>query len=306
MAVVVWALGVLCGLAWAGRGEELGPEVMAQMAQPCYGVHPHVFSSVQSVRRALKQHGQPGPTAALTSVVTELLAALDDYEARRARAKTTRPFYVLEGMDGVGKSTATRGLAAAGIRSVATPTMPWAQHRALFDAQAEPLRRAFYFATNYLAVADETLMEDDDPGLKSDVVVLERLVGSTVAYATAATAGARGPAMLPRPEAPEWRWPADLPRPAGFIWLTVDPQVQLARLQDRAAALTPGETSTNADEEAKLLDAADPYQATLQEAYARFWAANSNLPRLDLDTGTLSPDQIQSQVAAFCRHPPSS
>jgi thymidylate kinase len=154
-------------------------------------------------------------------------------EGSLCRAATT-PFVVVEGLDGVGKSTVSTALAAASPRRhrVKTPAPSWADIRARFDAQGEEARRPFYAVANYCAFAD--LPED------TTLLVLDRFVASTLAYGSATRRDSGSPPC----------WPVDLPRPQLTLILSVYDD------EDRTARLTARDGPNGQPEEARL--ARDP------------------------------------------------
>lgn len=134
----------------------------------------------------------------------------------------------VEGLDGSGKSTLVRELAAElGGRAAETPPERMQSARDAFDQVGGSAARAYYMVSNY-AFAREALTAG---GLH----VVDRWYGSTVAY----TVGRDGRAVESM-EASTFRWPRDLPRPAIVLLLEVSEAVRVRRVAERG-----GQPTTN-------------------------------------------------------------
>ena len=164
---------------------------------------------------------------------------------------------VLEGLDGVGKSTVA-ALLAAQLDAVAlrTPPAVLEPFRARFTAGApdSSVRRTYYDLGNCLAGAEMAAAR-----AAGRHAVCDRYHASTVAYVLGQRAGSD--AELPPLGDAAYAWPADLPRPSHMVLLTLPEPERLAR---RAARTSVGETL----EEAVLRQRA-AVGARINEAYRR-------------------------------------
>lgn len=162
---------------------------------------------------------------------------------------------VLEGLDGVGKSTVAR-LLAAQLHAVALRTPPAALEpfRARFTTGAPDslVRRTFYDIGNALAGAEMQAAR-----AAGRAVVCDRYHASTVAYVL----GQRSDDELPPPGDAAYAWPAELPRASHMVLLTLPEPERVAR---RAGRTSVGETP----EEAVLRQRA-AVGARINEAYRR-------------------------------------
>mmetsp|Transcript_37514 Transcript_37514/g.115859 ORF Transcript_37514/g.115859 Transcript_37514/m.115859 type:complete len:321 (-) Transcript_37514:125-1087(-) len=136
------------------------------------------------------------------------------------------PVVLVEGLDGVGKTTVTTALAEKlGGVLIRTPDPALDQVRGRFRVAEEVIARAFYCGANYLA-ADaiaKAVLEEGKP------VVIDRWWTSTAAFAIA-----QNP-QLPTAEAAAkvGAWPNDLPKYDLGVILTVDEEVRLKRMAKR-------------------------------------------------------------------------
>lgn len=125
---------------------------------------------------------------------------------------------VLEGLDGVGKSTAARLLAsqlkAVQLRTPPTSLLPC---RPYFDSRPE-LRAGYYETGNFIAAA-----EMSNALASSRSAVCDRFFASTRAYVLA-RAG-----ELPPPGDAAYDWPAELPRPTHCVQLVLPEPLRIAR-----------------------------------------------------------------------------
>jgi thymidylate kinase len=159
---------------------------------------------------------------------------------------------VLEGLDGVGKSTAAAGLARRlGARLLHTPPSELSSFRAYFDAAAEPgMKRGYYMVGNFLAA--EAMAKAAREGAH---VVCDRFFASTRAYALAKEA------PLPAAGDAAYAWPPELLRPHYMLQLVLPEAQRLAR---RAARTGTPETG----EEAQLRTDTD-FALRVRDAYGR-------------------------------------
>lgn len=140
---------------------------------------------------------------------------------------------VLEGLDGVGKSTVVEQLAIClHARCLQTPPGIIKDFRGYFDSQDVPTRNAYYMIGNFLA-GNEFLKIVDE----GESVVVDRYYASTIAY----RAGKNLPdAELPPVDDPVYNWPKELPKPDYMFLLTLPEKDRLIR---RASRLTVEETA---------------------------------------------------------------
>jgi thymidylate kinase len=139
---------------------------------------------------------------------------------------------VVEGLDGVGKSTLVEALAAR-LHAVAMSSPPASMRgfRPHFDGLDGAERRAFYSVANFVAGADM------ERGVQAGrTVVMDRYFATTVAYQLA-----QSEAPLPPPGNVAYAWPALLPRPMHMVLLTLPEPDRLARRAARTAVAETGE-----------------------------------------------------------------
>ena len=160
---------------------------------------------------------------------------------------------VLEGLDGVGKSTAAAGLAARlGARLLQTPPPALRAFRGYFDAAAEPgIKRGFYMVGNFLAA--EAMAGALAAGAP---VVCDRYFASTRAYALA-----KEQPLLPAAGDAAYAWPAELLRPRHMLQLVLPEERRLAR---RAARMDTPETR-----EEEQLRTDTEFALRVRDAYGR-------------------------------------
>lgn len=144
---------------------------------------------------------------------------------------------VLEGLDGVGKSTAAAGLAAKlGAHLMVTPPPEITPFRDFFDQRPE-LRPGFYMTGNF--IASRHMAETVAAGRS---VVCDRFYASTISYPL----GKRG--ELPSEGSPEYAWPSELLRPTHMIQLVLPEVDRIARRASRrSVAETPEEAELRED-----------------------------------------------------------
>lgn len=170
-------------------------------------------------------------------------------------------FVVLEGLDGVGKTTAARRLAERlGARLARTPPDALRPFRAEFDRVDGERRKAYYEVGNYVAGHDARAALE-----RGESTVCDRYFCSTHAYIVGRAAGS--PAALPPAGDAAWpAWPAALPRPTHMFALTLPHGARVARLAARAAAAA-GASPETAEE--ALLRASEPTCAAIDAAFLR-------------------------------------
>jgi len=176
---------------------------------------------------------------------------------------------VLEGMDGVGKSSVARRLTnLLGPSAKLYYPLPddMRQSRALFDVMSEVEKRQFYFIGNLAAVAEAD----------AEYCVFDRSFASTVAYQRGTLASHL---QYPLDRPPLLRWPAAL-RPRHYFYLTCDESVRLARLATRPECTT----------EEKLLASSPAMRDEIDWTYRHF----ENIQEIDVSSRT--QDQVAEHI----------
>jgi len=182
------------------------------------------------------------------------------------------PVIVIEGLDGVGKSTLTRKLTEA-IGGVLLGTPPVFELEVLgfarkhFDDQPAVVRRAFYRFGNVVVSEQARALRVDRP------VVIDRYWPSTVAFAVG-----NGESV----EVTQWlgRYPDELLKPDLLILLTADERARLARHQGRG---------TDATMEEQRLERQKPIREKIVEVYLTF-------EPVVVDTSELNPEAVLEAV----------
>lgn len=163
------------------------------------------------------------------------------------------PFVVVvEGLDGSGKTTFAKSLAAAlsspdgSVRAFAVSTPPKSMSgvRDVFDKRGGAVARAFYMVSNYVLLLDvREEMErisaaEPSPSEKetSFVFVVDRWYTSTCAYTIGYKNTTGGEESIDSLDASLFRWPNDLRKPDVVALLQVDDEVRKRRVEKRAAA----------------------------------------------------------------------
>jgi len=158
-----------------------------------------------------------------TPTCDTLLKDLQSVQTFRNKDPTPFPIIVLEGLDGVGKTTVASALAAkVGAVNFRTPPEYLEALRAVFRHLPEPEPRAFYCAANYIAAPHLVQAAKYSP------VILDRWFCSTCAMGYAA--GCTDIASLPKEL---FRWPEDLPPMSVGILLEADEATRHARVSKR-------------------------------------------------------------------------
>jgi len=230
---------------------------------------------VAAVRRA---HPYEEPAIHLTHVVDykTMMPPIPPASASASAAAALVPHFppcsiVVEGLDGVGKSTAARRLAARlGGTYLRTPPDSMRSFRSYFTGDGvatTPLREAYYMVGNFLAGAEmQAELAAGRP------VVVDRYFASTHAYLLGKEA-VLGTAGLPPPGNAAYAWPAELARPTHMVLLTLPEACRVARRASRA-----GEAETG--EEALLRKRPD-IPLHINEAYRRFGCTEVRLAAED-------------------------
>ena len=184
-----------------------------------------------------------------------------------ASSSGLHPLVVVEGLDGVGKTTVTTKLCANMQATLhRTPSPRFEQPgkngadsvRELFRGQPETISRAFYCGANYLAAAEVQAARRDGP------VLMDRWWGSTCSMALAGRAaklGGSGHAceLLPPPGHDVYKWPSDLPTMTLGVVLEVEESIRKMRAKLRG---------DEKEEERQLADREDMRKAAMS-AYER-------------------------------------
>lgn len=139
---------------------------------------------------------------------------------------------VLEGLDGVGKSTIGKALAyRLNGKYLRTPPDSMLAYREYFSPyKSEPLtteelalRKAYYMVGNFMA--GNEMKDTVSQGVS---VVMDRYYASTIAYLYGKTTG-----IIPNPGSIEYNWPNQLPKPKYQFVLTLPHTDRIARRAQR-------------------------------------------------------------------------
>jgi radical S-adenosyl methionine domain-containing protein 2 len=137
----------------------------------------------------------------------------------------------VEGLDGTGKSTTVRALAARlGAAIVCNPPLELAAERVAADAGETMVRRRWYLHANRVAARQANLAR-----ASGQPVVMDRSVASTLAFGAAE----RGE--------PVGEWPRDIPRPDLLAVLVVSDEERKRRIQARVGTRTKEEDRLGRD-----------------------------------------------------------
>jgi thymidylate kinase len=208
---------------------------------------------------------------------------------------------VVEGLDGVGKSTAAAALAQRlGAVLLRTPPDSMRSFRSYFHDPSRPdeagngsaaMRKAYYMVGNFVAGSE---MAGAVRSGRS--AVCDRYFPSTVAYVRGKSgAGEDGRGILdPLPPAgdPAWAWPAELERPAHLLLLTLPEPVRVRRRAGRAGV---AETAEEA-----LLAARPEVAERINEGYRRM-----GCKEVRLEEGDGVEAVVDKMVRAILAAPPA-
>ena len=146
---------------------------------------------------------------------------------------SSKPFFiVLEGLDGVGKTTTVRELAQRlGAIHTRTPPDLMRSFREEFDNSSDEVRRKTYYEVGNFVAGEEARL-----ALKNGKnIVCDRYFCSTHAYIMGRAA--KSVEVLLKKNDPSWpSWPQHLQRPTHMFVLTLPHEVRKARLAARVAA----------------------------------------------------------------------
>jgi thymidylate kinase len=138
-------------------------------------------------------------------------------------------FIVLEGLDGVGKTTTVKQLTERlGARLTRTPPDVMRSFRDEFDSNGSAERRKTYYEVGNFVAGEEARVAIEH----GEKIVCDRYFCSTHAYIMGRAA--KSVEALPTEQDPQWpQWPTLLQRPTHMFVLTLPHEVRLARLADR-------------------------------------------------------------------------
>ncbi|XP_028393221.1 UMP-CMP kinase 2, mitochondrial-like [Dendronephthya gigantea] len=138
------------------------------------------------------------------------------------------PFIVVEGLDGVGKSTLVQNLAKRISAEIFhTPPEIIGNYREAMVKQCQPVCRAFYSLGNYL------IAEDIKDLLTTKPVVLDRYWHSSASYAIALEGKCGSEENIPAKGHTIYQWPRDLLKPSAVIFLDLNESERAQRMNKR-------------------------------------------------------------------------
>jgi len=228
------------------------PELLDAI-RPLHGGHNvyHSRDACVAALRKMEAHGFSWWTSECSAFVDQVEGAEN---VSKNLSSGRAPLLVVEGLDGVGKTTVVNALVQRlDGKLVRTPDPSLEPLRALFRGLDEPLARAFYCGCNYLSAP----LMVDLCSMEQTPVVVDRWWCSTCAMSLAETA--KEPAGLPPHQSSVYAWPSDLPRFDVGALLFVDENVRRLRMNKRADENV---------EEARLA-AHEPLRRAAMQAYTR-------------------------------------
>ena len=154
-------------------------------------------------------------------------------EHRREKQADNRPFVVLEGLDGCGKSTLARGLVQRLEGAVLLETIPALRKAGnRLTPISERARKACFYLNNYALAAQIARLPE------GGLAVCDRYWHSSTAYAIAQDCAFGGEESIPPAHHACYQWPTDLRRPDLVLFLQVDDDVRTNRVVDRGDSYT--------------------------------------------------------------------
>lgn len=210
--------------------------------------------------------------------MTRFLARGGDYDPGEPCEGVRAPLLAVEGLDGSGKSTVVRELAARlGAVVVTSPPSRLRSERAAADSLPASERRAWYWQANGAAMKDAT-----DLVFQGRSVVMDRCFASTAVYGAAEVGAVAALADVRR----------DVPRPNLVVLLSVPEEERQRRLRNRGDARTDEENRLQHDQEfrqrvldgyaalgARPVDATGPVDTIVDSIIAEVDAWRRTAPR---------------------------
>ncbi|CAE7482369.1 Cmpk2 [Symbiodinium natans] len=191
---------------------------------PIYASH----TATLAVLRAVQRMRPAWWSDECETFVASVAASTCGESLAHAPAEARHAVFIVEGLDGVGKTTVTTNLAEklAGAR-ICTPDPSLDRVRKHFQQLEELLMRAFYCGANYLAADQIAAAAATGP------VVVDRWYASTCGMALVNAVAAGALPALPDQGDPVYRWPSDLPPFDVAVVLDVDEDIRAKRMAKR-------------------------------------------------------------------------
>jgi len=198
----------------------------------------------------------------------------NEIDVKNLTRDAEKPFIVIEGLDGSGKTTLTRFLQEKfAMELVVTPPKEFSELRSFFDSKPEGIRRAFYSLGNYMAAQYVRST--------NSIIIMDRFWHSTAAYAFANHIKSGGEASSFSDD--DLKWPSDLFKPNLVIFLDLSEQARLSRHSNR-------KEFTNTPEEQALAADAE-FRKNIKESFRRI----AGVPFVELNVDG-SPKDCQKAI----------